>query len=202
MPLSCAADTTVVVFGDSISRGNTLPASRPSKVWVQRVAELAEGRLVMVNESKAGRWSPEMTEFDAMLARRPRMDVLVLFLGTNDSNDAAPRLAERVTTNLRSMIERARLRHGRRLRVLLVGPPQLAGDRRPEIEDTAARNERLRALGRAYAELAQQMNAHFVGLYGQLPDSTLAADGMHPDVAGNEVIARILLPALLQMANP
>jgi len=197
-----AAPKVVVAYGDSITLGNALPEAKRDRVWVRRVGQLARGRLVLVNEGQGGRWTRSLEQFDAMLRRQPRADVLVLALGTNDSNDASVHMVGRATDNLRTMMTRAQRAWGATLRVVIVGPPQLRPDRRPDAAGATARNRRLRALNTAYEQLAQHTRARFVSLYGVPDDASLASDGMHPDAAGNEAIARKMLPVLLEAAGP
>jgi len=196
-----AETKTVVVYGDSITLGNALPAGERARVWVRRVGQLSDGRLSMRNEGKGGRRTHSLDEFDAMLKRQPRADVLVLALGTNDSYDASGPMVSRATANLRAMIERARRAWGSGLAVVIVGPPQLRVDRRPPRAATEAHNGRLQALGAAFAELARQTGSRFVSLYGVPPEASLA-DGVHPDASGNEAIAQAMLPVLLEAAAP
>lgn len=191
----------VIVYGDSIAAGTALRESERSQVWVQRVAELARARLRLVNESKGGRWTNSLGEFDAMLARRPRADILVVALGTNDSADLSGDAVGHAVRNLAAMVERARRAYGRRLAVLIVAPPNMRKDAllrtRPIGERREARLQELRA---AFEHLAKQLGCQFISLYGVVPPASLASDGMHPDGAGNERIARIVLPKLLAMA--
>ena len=197
-----AAPKVVVAYGDSITLGNALPEAQRDRVWVRRVEQMARGRLVLVNDGQGGHWTRSLDQFDSMLRRQPRADVLVLALGTNDSNDASVRMVGRATDNLRTMITRAQRAWGPELRVVIVGPPQLRPDRRPDAAGAVARNERLRALNAAYEQLAQHTRARYMSLYGVPDDASLEADGMHPDAAGNEAIARKMLPVLLEAAGP
>lgn len=197
-----AAPKVVVAYGDSITLGNALPEAQRGGVWVTRVAQMSGGRLVLVNEGRGGRWARQLDEFDAMLRRQAHADVLVLALGTNDSNEASAQMVARTTGNLRTMIERARRAWGPALRVVIVGPPQLRPDRRPDARAAVERNGRLRALNRSFEALAREARAQFKSLYGVPPDASLEADGMHPDAAGNEAIARALYPVLLEAAGP
>jgi len=197
-----AAPKIVVAYGDSITLGNALPEAQRDRVWVRRVEQRAPGRLKLINESQAGRWARQLDQFDAMLRRQPRADVLVLALGTNDSNEISARMVARTTENLRTMMTRAQRAWGETLRVVIVGPPQLRPDRRPDARVATARNERLRALNAAFEDLARDTRARFMSLYGVPDDATLEADGMHPDAAGNEAIARALYPVLLEAAGP
>ena len=44
----------------------------------------------MVNEGKSGRPTASVPEFEMMLTRHPRADLIILALGTNDSRDITP----------------------------------------------------------------------------------------------------------------
>jgi acyl-CoA thioesterase-1 len=102
--------------------------------------------------------------------------------------------------NLRAMIGLAREQYGKDLAVLIAGPPNIRkdalGPTRPIADQRAAK---LRELGDAFAALAQEMDCEFVSLYGVVPADSLAKDGVHPDIAGNEAIARVMLAKLLAM---
>ena len=200
--VSAAAPRTVIVFGDSIAAGTGLPEAERSRVWVHRVEQLARGRLRMVNEGAGGRWTSALPEFDAMLARRPHAEILVLALGTNDSVDVSGAAPERAARNLREMVLRARKRYGGQLAVLIVAPPNIRKDALLRNRDAAEQRERaLEAMGPAFQALAANLGCEFLTLYGVVPDPSLASDGMHPDATGNERIARAVLPRLLAIAD-
>jgi acyl-CoA thioesterase-1 len=198
-----AAMRTVVVFGDSIAAGTGLPEHERDRVWVRRVADLAGGRLEVVNEGKGGRWTRARGEFNAMLARQAHADVLVIALGTNDSADLSDGAVVRMLTNVAYMVQKARLRYGPGLRVLLLAPPDLRIDAlRNRAIPGDRRATRLHELDLGLAALARRLDCEFLSLRGVVPPASLASDGMHPDAAGNERIARTVLPVLLQLAEP
>ena len=200
--VSAATRRTVVVFGDSIAAGTGLPEAERSQVWVRRVEQLARGRLRMVNEGAGGRWTDSLKDFDAVLARRPQADILVLALGTNDSADVSGKAPERAVQNLREMVLRARRIYGGQLAVLIVAPPNIRKDALVRSREAADRRERtLQEMSASFQALAAQLGCEFISLYGVVPDASLASDGMHPDVAGNERIARAVLPKLLSIAG-
>jgi acyl-CoA thioesterase-1 len=164
---------------------------------------LGAGRLAMVNEGKGGRWTRATGEFDAMLARQPHADVLVIALGTNDSADLSSGAVLRTLTHVSYMVHRARRRYGSELRVLLLAPPDLRADAlRNRAIVPAQRIARLREIERGLAALARRLDCGFLSLHGVVPQASLASDGMHPDVAGNERVARVVLPVLLRLAEP
>ncbi|MDB6140120.1 MAG: hydrolase [Verrucomicrobiaceae bacterium] len=197
-----APPATVVVFGDSITAGGALPAAERSQLWVALVETHSSGRLKMVNEGKGGRPTNSFREFEVMLGRHPRVDVLMLALGMNDSRDITPECVPKAVANLRKMLELARQNYGQGLRVLVASPTNIRKDAlvatKPIAEQRAAK---LRELGSAFQRLAADTDARFVNLYGVVPETSLSHDGVHPDGAGNAPLAQVLLPVLLELAG-
>lgn len=187
----------VVVFGDSITAGGALPAAERSQAWVRLVEKLSEGKLRLVNEGKGGRPTDSVKDFDAMLQRNPHADVLVIALGTNDSRDITEACVPKAVKNVRAMVDGGRKAYGPKLRVLLVGPPNIRKDALGPTKPIAdQRDAKLRELGAALARLAQETQCEFVSLYGVVPPSSLMRDGVHPDAVGNAALAKVLLAAL------
>jgi len=186
----------VVVFGDSITAGNELPD--PAACWVSLVQRQTMGHLEVINEGKGGRLTDSIQEFGEMLLRHPRADLLVLALGTNDSRTIKEECVPNAVANLRSMIRLARMTYGPNLAILLIGPPNLRKDTLGPTRNIAdMRNAKLRELGTAYQVLAHETDSGFLSFYGALPPESLAKDGVHPDAAGNEQLAKLILPVLL-----
>ena len=192
-----AGPLTVVVFGDSITEGNMLPADQRSKVWAAIVENLSNGELQMVNEGKGGRPTDSEAEFKAMLGRRPQMDRLVIALGTNDSRNIKEDCVPNAVKHLQAMVKLARSIHDK-IPILIVGPPNIRVDALGASKNIGnQRDAKLRELGAAFATLATQTGCDFVSLYGVVPEASLTRDGVHPDVAGNQAIAAAILPKLL-----
>ncbi len=207
LPLPAIAEDTrprmVIVFGDSITEGGALPKQERTNAWVRVVERDADGRLQLVNEGKGGRSTAAVKEFDAMLERHARADVLVLAVGTNDSRDIARGCVPKAVANLRSMVTKARRAYGSQLRVLLIGPPNLCKRALGPTRGIADEREaKLRELGDAFAQLATELDCGFVSLFGVVPETSLAKDGVHPDSAGNAAIACAVLPKLQRLSEP
>ena len=200
---SAVEPRVVVVFGDSITAGNQLPPAEHNHAWVNLVQERSQGKLQLVNEGQGGRPTASVQEFDQMLTRNPHADMLVLALGTNDSRDIKADCVPKAVNHLRAMIERARKTYGQNLSILLVGPPNIRkdalGPTRPIAQE---RDAKIRELGAGFEKLAVEVHCDFVSLCGALPPESLAKDGVHPDAAGNEAIAAVILPKLLTLAAP
>jgi acyl-CoA thioesterase-1 len=197
--LARAADPRVViVFGDSITAGSALPKDQQAQVWVRLVEVQSGGKLQMLNEGKGGRPTDSVKEFETMLSRRPKADSLVIALGTNDSRDISEQCVPKAVANVRAMIAKARDQYGQGFAVLLVGPPNIRKDALGPTKPIAdQRDAKLRELGAGFEGLAKELQCDFTTLYGVIPEASLARDGVHPDVAGNEAIAKAMLPKLL-----
>ncbi len=189
---------TVIVFGDSITEGGALSKEQRDQSWLRIVERDSKGALKMVNEGKAGRPTASVAEFEAMMTRHPRADLLVLALGTNDSRDITVECVPQAVGNLRKMIQRARATYGPALPVLLLGPPNI--NKAALVASQPIANEReakLRELGDAFAAMAKELGCDYASLFGTIPEPSLTKDGVHPDAAGNAAIAHTLLPKLL-----
>lgn len=192
-----AKPRTVVVFGDSITAGSALPAEQRDQMWLHLVEQESKGQLKVVNEGKGGRPTQSVPEFEAMLLRQPRADVLVIALGTNDSRDITAECVPKAVANVRKMIEHARLTYGPNKPMLLVGPPNINKSALVATKPIANEREaKLRELGAAFAALAKELGCDFVSLFGVVPETSMMKDGVHPDPAGNVAIARAILPKL------
>lgn len=183
----------VILFGDSITAGSALPKDERGMLWVTQVQEQSERALILVNEGKGGRPTNSLPEFDEMLARHAKADALVIALGMNDSRDITPQCVPKAVANVRAMIGKARAVYGARLPVLLVGPSNInkaaLGPTKPIGNE---REARLRELGAAFEKLAEETKSEFVSLFGVVPDAALLKDGVHPDGAGNDAIAKVM----------
>lgn len=191
------APRSVIVFGDSITAGGALPQAQRGQLWVTQVQQQSAGTLALINEGKGGRPTHSLAEFDAMLPRHAKADALVIALGMNDSRDITAECIPKAVANVRAMIEKARAAYGAKLPVLLVGPTNInkaaLGPTKPIGNE---REAKLRELGAAFEKLAAETRSEFVSLFGVVPDSSLLKDGVHPDGAGNDAIAKVMGPRL------
>ena len=192
-----AQPRTVVVFGDSITEGGSLPKEEREQAWLRVVERASQGALKMVNEGKGGRPTAALPEFETMLSRHPRIDQLVIALGTNDSRDLSPESVGKAVSNLRKMIVNARATYGPALPVLLVGPPNINKAALVATRPIAREREaKLRELGDGFAQLAQEIGCDYVSTFGVIPEASMTKDGVHPDAAGHAALARSLRPKL------
>ncbi len=193
----------VVVFGDSIAEGGALPKEQQDKAWLRVVERDAKGALKMVSEGKGGRATGSVPEFETMMRRHPRIDRLVIALGTNDSRDVTEQCVPKAVGSVNRMIARARATYGPALPVLLVGPPNINKAALAATQPIAKEREaKLREIGEAFAKLSKELGCEYVSLFGHVPEASMSKDGVHPDAAGNAAIARIVGGALSERGLP
>jgi len=184
---------TVIVFGDSITAGGALSKEQRGHLWVTQVQQQSAGALTLINEGKGGRPTSSLKEFESMITRHAKADALVIALGMNDSRDITPQCVPKAVVNVRSMIVKARAAYGEKLPVLIVGPSNInkaaLGPTKPIANE---REAKLRELGAAFEKLAAETKCECVSLFGVVPDSSLLKDGVHPDSAGNDAIAKVM----------
>lgn len=194
-----AAALSVIVYGDSITEGIALPAEERQLAWVHQVESLSNGQFRMINEGKAGRPTASLPEFADMLKRRPQADILIIALGTNDSHNITAHTVTDAVNNIEQMVQMARTRYGKKLPVILVGPPNIRQDTQRTIH--VFDGPTLKKIDSAYHAVAERLRSDFVSLYGVVPDSALARDGVHPDGPGNTPIAEAVLDKLRTIAT-
>jgi len=199
--LNLKADT-VIVFGDSITEGNMLAPADRAKAWPQVVENESGGHLQMINEGKGGRPTASVPEFDAMLKRHPKCDLLVIALGMNDSRDITSECVPKALANLRQMIKKCRQAYGLHTKVLLVGPTNINKERLGATKNIGNEREaKLLELDEAFSMLAKKLGCEYVSLFGVVPEMSLTTDGVHPDVEGNSAIARAMLAKLESLSR-
>ena len=195
---TAAEPLNIIFFGDSITQGGALPADQKEQLWLTRLQKELIGKVLLINEGKGGRPTDSVKEFDAMLLKHKQADQLVIALGMNDSRDITDQCAPKAVKNVRAMITKARAAYGSSLPILLVGPSNInksaLGPTKPIANE---REGKLKELGAAFEKLAKEEKCEYVSLFGVVPDSSLLKDGVHPDGAGNEPIAKTLKPKLL-----
>ncbi len=185
---------TVVVFGDSITEA----AALRDQAWLRVVERESEGALKMVNEGKGGRACASVPELEKMFWRHPRIDHLVIALGTNDSRDITAGCVPKAMGSIRKMVERARATYGPALPVLLVGPPNINKAALVASKPIAHEREaKLRELGDGFEKLAKEIGCDYVSTFGVVPEASMSKDGVHPDAAGHQPIARAILKKLI-----
>lgn len=191
----------LMVFGDSICAGSDVPDGGPEWAWPALFA--AAAGIALVNRSRGGRPTDALAEFREALAsaadcagRAP--DALLIALGANDARDLDPAMPARAVANLAAMVALARC--AGIARIVLAGPCNIAQESLRQTRPIRVERDRnLRLLDEAYRAYAAGAGLGFVPFYGCVPERCLAADGVHPDRAGNAAIRDHALARLLPL---
>jgi acyl-CoA thioesterase-1 len=183
----------LIVFGDSLCAGTNIADGKPADAWPALVQ--AKGGIGIINRSRGGRPTASLAEFSEALASAGAADAVLIALGTNDSRTLDAGMVQRAVANIGAMVGQAR-EHGIR-RIIIVGPPNLNPDALKQTHGIRVEREaNLRQLGAAFEAYARANDCVFVPLYGIIPVQAMAADGVHPDKAGNLAIAEFIAPKL------
>jgi acyl-CoA thioesterase-1 len=191
---STAETKSILVFGDSLSDGFMLKRSEAYPALLSQKLHAAGLNFQVTNASAAGGTTQGGLErLPAHL--KHRIDILVLELGINDAFRGLP--VDQIENNLQQIIEKVKTRN-RNVRVVIAGmqlPNYMADDY-------------VSAFGKIFPDLATKNNAALVpyllqGVGGN-PSLNLA-DGIHPNAAGQKILAenvwRVLEPIARAVAT-
>jgi lysophospholipase L1-like esterase len=178
----------ILFFGDSICAGSNVPDGGADDAWPMAWSRMDQ-RFAVLNRSRGGRPTASLPEFREALASAGPVDVLVLALGGNDARDLDPGMVAAAVANLGTMVDLAT--EAGIPRVIIVGPYNINRERLGATYPIRhERDANLRALDAAYRVFADGRGLEYLPMYGVVPEESLVGDGVHPDRAGNLVIAR------------
>ena len=186
-----AAETkTILVFGDSLSDGFMLKRSEAYPALLAKKLHTAGLNFQVINASASGGTT------DGGLERLPshlkhRIDILILELGINDVFRGLP--VDQIQNNLQNIIDKVKTRNPN-VRVVIAGM-QIPG---------YTAEDYVFAFGKMFADLAAKNGAALVPylLEGVAGNSSLnLPDGIHPNAAGQKVLAENVWRVLEPMAR-
>ena len=192
-PTSAAETKTILVFGDSLSDGFMLKRSEAYPALIAKKVRAAGLNFLVTNASASGGTTAGGLErLPAHL--KHRIDILIVELGINDAFRGLP--VDQIQNNLQQIIDRVKARNPN-VRVMIAGM-RLPGN---------AADDYVSAFGKMFADLAAKNGAALVpylleGVAGN-PSLNLA-DGIHPNAAGQKLLAenvwRVLEPVAREAA--
>jgi len=191
---SAAQTKTILVFGDSLSDGFMLKRSEAYPALLSKKLHNAGLNFQVTNASAAGGTT------EGGLERLPphlkhRIDIFVLELGINDAFRGLS--VDEIQNNLQQIIDKVKARNPN-VRVVIAGMqlPNYATD------------DYVSAFGKLFGDLAAKNGAALVPylLEGVAGDPSLnLADGIHPNAAGQKILAenvrRVLEPIAREVAQ-
>jgi acyl-CoA thioesterase-1 len=193
-PATATETKTILVFGDSLSDGFMLKRSEAYPALLARKLRGAGLNFLVMNASASGGTT------DGGLERLPphlthKIDILILELGINDAFRGVP--IDQIQNNLQKIIDKVKARNPNS-RVVIAGI-QLPG---------YAADDYVSAFGQMFADLAAKNHAALVPyvLEGVVGNPSLnLADGIHPNAAGQKILAenvwRVLEPVAREVAK-
>jgi acyl-CoA thioesterase-1 len=185
---------SILVFGDSLSDGFMLQRSEAYPALLAKKLRAAGLNFQVTNASAAGGTT------EGGLERLPahlkhRIDILVLELGINDAFRGLP--VDQIEKNLQQIIDKVKARNPN-VRVVIAGMqlPHYTAD------------DYVSAFGKIFTDLTSKNNAALVPylLQGVAGDPSLnLPDGIHPNVAGQKILAenvwRVLEPIAREVSS-
>jgi acyl-CoA thioesterase-1 len=185
-----AEPKAILVFGDSLSEGFMLKHSEAYPALLAKKLRAAGLNFSVTNASATGGTT------DGGLERLPphlkqRIDILILELGINDAFRGVP--IDQIQKNLQQIIDKVKTRNPN-ARVVIAGiqPPGFTAD------------DYVSAFGQMFVDLAEKNRAALVpylleGVAGN-PSLNLS-DGIHPNAAGQKILAENVWRALEPIAR-
>ena len=188
-----AEPKAILVFGDSLSEGFMLKHSEAYPALLAKKLRAAGLNFLVTNASASGGTT------EGGLERLPphlkqKIDILVLELGINDAFRGVP--IDQIEKNLQEIIDKVKAKNPN-VRVVIAGI-QLGG---------YMADDYVAAFGRMFGDLAAKNHAALVPylLEGVIGNPSLnLADGIHPNAAGQKILAenvwRVLEPVAREVA--
>ena len=185
-----SSEKTILVLGDSLSQGFGLAPSEAYPMLLAQKLRAARLNFQVTNASAAGGTTEGgLGRLPAHLKRR--IDIFVLELGINDAFQGVP--VDQIQNNLQQIIDKAKKRNPG-LRVVIAGMqlPNFATD------------DYVSAFGKMFSDLAIKNGAALVPylLQSVAGDPSLnLPDGIHPNAAGQKVLAETVWHVLEPVAR-
>ena len=184
------AAKTILVLGDSLSQGFGLAPGEAYPMLLARKLHAAGLNFQITNASATGGTTEGGLErLPAHLKRR--IDIFILELGINDAFRGVP--VNEIQNNLQQIIDKVKGRNPN-VRVLIVGMqlPSYAAD------------DYISSFGKMFADLAAKNGSTLVPylLQGVAGDpSKNQSDGIHPNIAGQKILAETVWDVLEPVAR-
>ena len=191
---STAEMKTILVFGDSLSDGFMLKRSEAYPALLAKKLHAAGLNFQVTNASAAGGTTEGGLERLPPHLKR-KIDIFILELGINDAFRGVS--VDQIQSNLQQIIDKVKARNpNMRVVIAAMQLPNYSAD------------DYVSAFGKIFGDLASRNNAALVPylLQGVAGDPSLnLPDGIHPNVAGQKILAenvwRVLEPIAREVSS-
>ncbi|PYI98783.1 MAG: arylesterase [Verrucomicrobia bacterium] len=192
--LDAGQTKSILAFGDSLSDGFMLKRSEAYPALLAKKLHAAGLNFQMTNASAAGGTTEGGLERLPPHLKR-KIDIFILELGINDAFRGLP--VDQIQNNLQQIIDKVKARNPNvRVVIAAMQLPNYAAD------------DYVSAFGKMFGDLASRNNAALVPylLQGVAGDPSLnLPDGIHPNAAGQEILAenvwRVLEPIAREVSS-
>jgi len=189
-PASAAETKTILILGDSLSQGFGLAPNEAYPMLLPKKLRGAGLNFRIINASAAGGTTEGGLErLPAHLKRK--VDIFILELGINDAFRGVP--VDQIQNNLQQIIDKVKTRNPR-VRVVIAGM---------QLPDYTT-DDYVSAFGKMFADLAAKNDAALIPylLRSVAGDPSLnLADGIHPNTAGQKILAETVWQVLEPLAR-
>lgn len=183
----------IVCFGDSITYG----ARAEGKSWVYFLNK-NHPEVEFINAGRSGRRTADKKELLPVLEKYPNADQYLIFLGVNDLKNGNDSLVQSNVENMRWMIAEIR-KINTSAKIVLLAPTDINLKTMDSVNIKKQYNQNTKTslyhLKKAYRKLAKAENVQFISLLHAVGEANFA-DGLHPNVAGQQQIAHAVWKGL------
>lgn len=200
----------ILVYGDSFLAGqrpDDLYQLYPEEHTIPGLLQmLLEDNYTVINEGLCGRTTDitgnlkadvgrnGFTHFAPTLEKHLPVQILVLYLGTNDLKERFNRSAKEVATAIEKFIKEAkRICTERNIplpHIILISPTIVQEEYVHPPYKMKGAEEKSRQLGKLYEEVSKRHNTAFIDLASHIQPSV--HDGIHLDLEANQIVAELL----------
>lgn len=186
----------IVCFGDSITYG----AQVDGHSWVYFLSQ-EHPDINFVNAGRSGRKTSDKEELLPVLKKYPNANDYLIFLGVNDLKDGNDSMVHSCIENMQWMINEIR-KVNSHAKIVILAPSDINLKTMNEINKSKKYNENtkqsLYKLEKRYQELAKAQHLAFISLLHVVSKPNYA-DGLHPDIAGQNEIANAVWKGLKKL---
>ncbi len=189
---------TVVCFGDSITHG----ANVDGHSWVYFLSR-DHPEVGFINEGRNGRKTSDREEILPVLKKYPHADMFLIFLGVNDLKNGNDSMVTICVQNMEWLIRKVR-ENDRGTKIVILSPTQINVRRMSPLNVKKMYNRETESslilLEKRYRSLAREDTVGFISLLKAV-SPTNYVDGLHPNEAGQQEIARAVWRGLIRLAR-
>ncbi|AYD47882.1 SGNH/GDSL hydrolase family protein [Arachidicoccus soli] len=177
----------IVCFGDSITYG----AKVDGHSWVWHLQQANYPGVSFINEGRSGRKTADKKELLPVLQRHADADYYLIFLGVNDLKDGNAAMVNSCIENMQWMVDQIHAADAK-AKIVILSPSAINLNTMSQVNVAKKYNENtsksLKALEKKYKALARKDHLGFISLLNTVSKPNYA-DGLHPDLKGQQQIA-------------